>query len=911
MHHWSASVFSNTHPKPAVSYDCGTRPYVCGMWLLLLIHLSQTPAVSQTSTDADPPESKREAESAPATAEETPNTERTTLNLLGEVDTKSGEARRNENVRMTLIDNNVLKELNQRMGTTATVIKEFRVEQRYFGSEFGSQPVKGLHLAPPAARTRHGQLYWRHDNSVFSARSFFQVGKVKPALSHDYGFTFSSLLWKDAFLTVNANQRKLRGQVNGNVLVPAPDERTPLTQDPATRAIVESILGAYPDELPNRQDINPRALNTNGAQNIDNDRVGLILDQAFGQRDHLTASYNLTIQKVEAFQLVGGQNPDTTTRNHRAALSWNRAWTPKTTTQLSVGFDRVGSLLVPEETSLGTFYHISRVLQSVGPGGNIPIDRAQNTFRYAGRVQQVRGAHKWTLGFELARRQINGSESNEHRGVFGFARDFGRDTITNLRWGAPTLYIVTIGDAHRGFRNWGMQYFLGDVWQVRPNLTLNLGLRYEPVTRPSEVNGLSRIPYGCDCNNFAPQFGFAYRMGSKWGVLRAGYGMHYGEIFPATFMQARFNPPENLSLFVGAPDLVDPLKDFSPEDLDPDARASVFQLSSRLVAPYVHHYNLEWELGLSENWILELGYVGSRSRNLLVGLSKNRAQPVPGIPQTTRTINQRRADPRYFDVVDIANGSRGYFDAAKVTLRIRSWGDLSLDTSYWFSKAIDLGADYTNTASGRDQRKTQSPSEFGFTGDMKAVSEFDQPHALLWRINYLVPRPALRSPMINGWLQSIAQDWQLSSIILLKSGTPFSLQAGSDSPGFGNVDGALGDRPNLLDPSILGRSIDHPDTSQNGLPRDAFSFMAPTDPRANLGRNIFRKDGVFNVNLSLSRRFSLGGDRWLQFRAESLNLLNHPQFAEPGVALSSPNFGQITNTLNDGRTFQFMLSLGF
>ena len=873
-----------------------------------MILLSPTAAVSQTSEKADPPESTPEAESAPPAAEETgPSSERTTLNLLGEVDTESGEARRNENVRMTLIDNAVLKELNQRMGTTATVIKEFRVEQKYFGSEFGSAPARGLHLAPPAATRRHGQLYWRHNNSVFSARSFFQVGKVKPALSNDYGFTFSSPLWKDSFLTVNANQRKLRGQVNGNVLVPAPHERTPLAQDPATRAIVESILGAYPDELPNRQDINPRALNTNAPQNIDNARVGLILDQAFGQRDRLIASYNLTIQEVEAFQLVGGQNPDTTTRNHRAALSWNRAWTPKTTTQLSVGFDRVGSLLVPEETSLGTFYHISRVLQSIGPGGNIPIDRALNTFRYAGRVQQVQGAHNWTLGFELARRQINGAESNEHRGVFGFARDFDppRDAITNLRLGTPSLYIVTIGDTHRGFRNWGMQFFAGDVWQVRPNLTLNFGLRYEPVTSPYEVNGLSKIPYGCDCNNFAPQLGFAYRIGSNWGVLRGGYGMHYGEIFPATFMQARFNPPENLSLFVAAPDLVDPLKDFLPED--PDPRASIFQLNSDLVAPYVHHYNLEWEVGLAENWTLELGYVGSRSRNLLVGLSENRAHPVPGIPQTTRTINQRRPDPRYFDVVNTVNGSRGYFDAAKVTLRIRSWGGLSLDTSYWFSKAIDLGSDYTNTATGRDQRRTQSPSEFDFHREMKAVSDFDQPHALLWRVNYLVPRIATS----QGWPASVVQDWQLSSIILLKSGTPFSLQAGSDGPGFGNVDGALGDRPNLLDPSILGRSIDHPDTSQGRLPSSVFSFMAPTDPRANLGRNTFRKDGVFNVNVSLSRRFPLGGDRWLQFRAESLNLLNHPQFAMPGVALAAHNFGQITNTLNDGRTFQFMLSLGF
>ena len=115
----------------------------------------------------------------------------------------------------------------------------------------------------------------------------------------------------------------------------------------------------------------------------------------------------------------------------------------------------------------------------------------------------------------------------------------------------------------------------------------------------------------------------------------------------------------------------------------------------------------------------------------------------------------------------------------------------------------------------------------------------------------------------------------------------------------------------MADPAVLGRRIDHPDTSVELLPASAFSFLLPTDAVGNLGRNTFRKDGVWNVNSGVSRRFLLGSDRSVLFRAESLNFLNHAQFSEPGQSLSEDNFGQINNTLNDGRAFKFTLQLRF
>ena len=231
--------------------------------------------VVSARSDADSPESASGAADADAGAAALEAGDagpaRTDLNLLGQVNTSSGEARRNENVRITLIDNNVLKELSIRMGITVTLVEEFSAGRNYFGAEFGANASTPVHIAPAPVSGVHGRLHFGHNNSVFSARSFFQVGSVKPAHDNDYGFTVAVPVWSKAGLTIEGGRQNVRGSVNGNVLVPRADERTPLATDPATRGMVARILAAYPEEPPNRTDIDPRALNTNAPQSIDND----------------------------------------------------------------------------------------------------------------------------------------------------------------------------------------------------------------------------------------------------------------------------------------------------------------------------------------------------------------------------------------------------------------------------------------------------------------------------------------------------------------------------------------------------------------------------------------------------------------------------------------------------------------
>ena len=135
-----------------------------------------------------------------------------------------------------------------------------------------------------------------------------------------------------------------------------------------------------------------------------------------------------------------------------------------------------------------------------------------------------------------------------------------------------------------------------------------------------------------------------------------------------------------------------------------------------------------------------------------------------------------------------------------------------------------MGAAYTNTAAGDDAKQGRSQSQDLVSQDLKGPSAFDQTHSILARMSYRLPLLAASPAAIRNMFGR----WNLAAIFLAKTGPPFTVFSGSDGPGYGNVDGSPGDRPNLLDPSILGRAINNPDTSVKLLPKSAFASWAPT-----------------------------------------------------------------------------------
>ncbi len=869
---------------------------------LVCLLLAQSPpepegAVKTTSREEEP------APDATRAAEEKVTAQRTQLNLLGAADTKSGESRRNENVQFNLVDNNAQKELNIRIGITATPVTEFDQSRNYFGAEFGEAPTAVLHSAPVPGSGIHGRVFWGHLNSVTTARTFFQVGEVQPARENDYGFLLQAPLWRGARWEGEGTQRKIRGQVNGNVLIPLPDERTPLVTDPQARAFVQRILDAYPKVLPNRTDIDKRMLNTNAPQIINSDFARTRLDQQLGAGlGRLVADYQLTMQQVRAFQLIRGQNPDTTTRAHRARLTWIRETGGSGVLELTAGFDRVGSLLVLEPNNPGPHVFIGGgALTSINGSTMLPVDRAQNEFRNGVRYRRTSGGHEWRLGLDVMRRQLNGRDSDNHNdfGTWAFRNNFGLDAIEALRHGLATTHWRSLGLIHRGFRNWDLAGYAGDRWQVNPRFTLDYGVRWRMSTVPTEVNNFTVLPYRSDWNNVGPTLGMAIRLPEGWGVFRAGGAIQFGEIFPASYQQSRFNQPLNIKNIVNDPDILDPLG-----SIVGTPRGVLYDFTPDLVSPYVGQFSGVWEVSPARGWTIRAGYVGSRGVKMLAHWYFNRARWEPGEQRTTALINDVRPSSDFLDMRRLVNGSKAWYDAGRISVTTSRWRGVNLEASYWLSKAQDLGGDYTNTAYDVDSFRNASQTEEGVHLDLRALSRFDQPHAFLSRLN--AELPALRRAPRAA--RALLGGWTASSVVLLKSGTPFTVGTGSDAPGFGNVDGIGGDRPDILDPSILGRTIGNPDTSRARLPLSAFAFVRPDAPSGNLGRYTFRRGGIYNVNAGLMRQWILKGDSRLQFRADSVNFLNTPQFAEPGANMTDPNFGAITNTLNEGRNFRFNIA---
>src|SRR2546427_345695 len=366
------------------------------------------------------------------------------------------------------------------------------------------------------------------------------------------------------------------------------------------------------------------------------------LDHDLSRSARLFLRHAFTNQQVQAFEFVAGQNPDTNTKSHNARLTWNHFFDPQSFVDFTLGFDRVHSLLVPEPNAVGPQVIIGTSYKSLGPDATIPVDRRLNRFRYAALYRRQIGDHSLAAGAEWVRDQNNGREASSDRGNYYFRADFGRDAITNFRMGVPSRYSVGTGEGHRGFRWWEHQYFAGDVWKVRSDFTVNFGLRYQQITAPSEVNHLTEVNFECDCTAFAPQLGFAWQLPGA-GVIRAAYGLQFGDIYYQTLQQVRWDPPGFLKVEVQAPPLLNPLANTY---LGPGARHTQFEVPSNLKSPYTHEYNFSWDPFPGRPWKIQLTYIGSRTDKLFMMWFTNRAVHVPGIPQTTATITDRRPDPR-------------------------------------------------------------------------------------------------------------------------------------------------------------------------------------------------------------------------------------------------------------------------
>ena len=832
--------------------------------------------------------------------------------------TVSAAEERNPNIFVYRIDLNELRNrLTVGRGADPQYIPEFRPEQNYFGAEFGASLLNF-----EVIRSRSLLSSWRgsvsalHQNSALNARNFFNVGPLRASRLNSYSLTGSGPLASEkASLLVQYGQSFTSGFVNGNILVPDLSERTPRSPDPRVNAVIASLLKAYPAEAPNLGD---GRLNSNATRDIDATDALARLDLKPSEGAAVALRYTVNDYVEEPFQLVAGQNPQTNLRNQSVHSSLTETFSPQTVGRFGFHYDRPAALLEPTQrfkdllAPLGISpvpdIEISSEAAGIGPGPKFPRRRVQNRFQFYSDLSHSAGRHALKAGWSTTRVQLNDLQSDNSRGTLVFDRNFGLSSLQNFLLGTPTQYTIAFGNLYRGFRNWEHFLFAEDQIRIAPTLSVSLGLRYELMTAPVEVNRLTEVGFPTDKNNFAPRFGFAWNPGRRNTTIRGAYGISYSTIFPVTFGMTRFNPPATQVVQVFNPDLLNSLAGSTAQQ----SRSSLYRLNPDLVMPYSHQYSFGIERSLPGGATLRIGYIGMRSFHILTLGEYNRARPVPGIPITTATIDARRPDPRYSNINVVESNSISYFDAMQLSVDKRLTRGLTFRASYTVGKSIDTGGDFTNTASGVEnppEQGTPSCEQCARFSDQKGLSLFDTPQVFVLSYSYALPFPA----RVNGWTSALFSGWQISGTTIFQSGTAFHMHTGSDNPGIGNVDGVSHDRPNIGNPAILGRSLDDPNTSVAVLQSGRFDTNLPPGGRGNIGYNTFRKDGTNNWNFALGRTFRLPGgrERSLQFRTEFINLLNHAQFEKPQIQFASRTFGQITNTANKGRQVQFLLRLNF
>ncbi|MBZ5514030.1 MAG: TonB-dependent receptor [Acidobacteriia bacterium] len=515
------------------------------------------------------------------------------------------------------------------------------------------------------------------------------------------------------------------------------------------------------------------------------------------------------------------------------------------------------------------------------------------------------------------------------------------NSIADALLGFPTFWIdgfVQNISGHLG----EYDFFAQDTWKVRPNLTLIYGLRYEykglatdkydrfanfdfnrgllmvagrgavtlenldPMTgtfSPVGVTylgstGANRSLQKPDRNNLAPRFGFSWQPFARPStVIRGGYGMFYNQTFGDVFFQKSANPP---FVQIEAGNIGAALPFVGSGMIAPGSGALIQQALAGIVGPtfptmspfqlnfrdaQIHEWSLDVQRELPGSWLVDLGYVGTRGLRMPREVDPNQPRPDP-VTQTAIS-----PFPQYAGFSYTESSGASIYHAMQVKVERHYSNGLAILGAYTFSKSMDTNSSEFTTS--RDQNFPQNSANLAAE---KALSDFNYRHRLSLSYVYLLPFGATLWRPKDPKVKLLIADWQLSGVLMLQSGPPFTPQISGDLS-HADEQNVIGtglptDRPNLTGASFYPSN---PTPDQYLLP-SAFSAPAPYT-FGNAGRNILVGPGIGTWDFALIRRLPLGEKKMLEFRTEFFNLTNHPNFDIPRRDVASPSFGKIFNTL--------------
>jgi len=541
----------------------------------------------------------------------------------------------------------------------------------------------------------------------------------------------------------------------------------------------------------------------------------------------------------------------------------------------------------------------------------IPVGDFSTVYQVQDQLSLTIGRHALKVGAQFRRTQsngtldfaVNGLYTFQDLGPFGFQARTNNPALEFFLQALPLSYIGTNpsrSDSNRSYRQSVISGFLQDSFRATSRLTVNIGLRYDFYSNPTEAHGrLSAIPnpstdsgptvgkvfVGTPLNLLSPQAGFAWNIfGDNKTVLRGGGGIFRDQLPVLLFGVDRFLPP-----FFGMTSFVFP-SFLNPQNAALTQPLYVLATTYNPRFPYALQYNLNLERELAPGTVLSVGYFGARGNHLPREVEANPFEPVLG-----HRYNPNLPSP----LLAVETDAQSFYNSFQLALSRRYARNLSWQVSYTWSHSVDDASANFSIDAVNEPPTTQDP--FDRKGS-RGRSGFDIRHNLAANVIYDLPFG--RGSRFGGW--------QLSAVASVHSNLPFTPMLAFDNAGLQSL--LTSERPDLIGDPYTGTC---PNGGKVGTPACWFNpsaFALPPPGRfGNAGRNILRGPAFSQFDLALQKNFHVAESTNIVFGVEAYNLFNHPNFAVPsntqnpltlggnGDAIFADAMGHLAN--NAGRIF--------
>jgi hypothetical protein len=824
-------------------------------------------------------------------------------------------------------------------------IQEFKIATNSYSAEYGRGAAGQINVVTRGGTNDFSMLAYEYlRDRAFDARNYFD-GEDKPAFNRNqFGFGAGGPLVRDkTFVFGSLDFLRERRGLSRLATVPTPAARGGDLSS-LGRIIVDPFTGQpFPGNVIPRERISPIALKTldlfpapnlpgsagnylNNAVLQDNEtQMQVRLDHRLTTADQFTARYSYGLTDAyepyaEDTESVPGFGDFLRDGAHNLMLQYQRILGPRAVNSLRFGFNRFNRNLRPENstTDVGQLWGVSWLnlpardfgypimtvagYSRLGDAYSLPIVRQTNTYQVIEALTLARGSHLVQVGGEIRHQRLDGRLDMLTRGSLSFSGEISGSGLSDLLLGFPSFGLQAKADNPLALRTTAYNVYAQDDWKLSPNVTLNLGLRYEYNTPPVDptnhmstidlttgdivpvgTNGVSRSGISPDRNNVAPRVGLAWRVGRDL-VVRAGCGIYYDAGMLQVNSAQYYNPPQFvLRAFFPTQDSLLTLNDPFPTTGGYVPPASISMLAPDLISPFMQHWNITVQRHVGQIGSISVSYAGSRGNHLIRPRDLNQARPGPG------DVQDRRPYREYGSIFYVESAGRSTYNSLQVSFSRPLSRGVAFSAVYTYSKSLDDASAFLDTTGDKN-----FPQDSQNMAAQLGRSSFDYPHRLSASFSFQLPTGNV-----------VTRNTELRGIVTLQSGQTSTPILRFDNSNTGNTGQQSGsDHPNLDGNPVLSNP-----TADQWINTAAFA-VPPRYTFGNAGRNILRGPGFASVDLSLARRIPLKNKAlWLE--AQVFNLLNRTNFDLPELYVDEPTtFGRIFSA-KAPRQVQFAVRVSF